>query len=89
MLRLGMNREWVDECRLSNERTRSEVAEALRFIVRGHTRRNRSPSSSHENLNTIEILPGGNIVQQVVVEQFEAIQHTREKSHEGLDHAEV
>ncbi|RWW71546.1 hypothetical protein BHE74_00020705 [Ensete ventricosum] len=34
----------------------------------------------------MEMSPEGDMVQRIVVEQFEAIQHTREKSPEGLDH---
>ncbi|RZS06080.1 hypothetical protein BHM03_00036677 [Ensete ventricosum] len=89
MLRLGVTREWVGKGELPKKRTQSEVAEALRCAGRGHTWRDCSPSSSHKNLNAIEMSPRGDMVQRIMVEQFEAIQHTREKSREGRDHAEL
>ncbi|RWW10519.1 hypothetical protein GW17_00025930 [Ensete ventricosum] len=72
--------------RSPKERTQSEVTKALRCIGRGHIRRYHSLSSSHKNLNAMKMSPGGNMVQRSMVEQFEVIQHTREKSREGLDH---
>ncbi|RRT70312.1 hypothetical protein B296_00030856, partial [Ensete ventricosum] len=87
MLRSDVTREWVGEGQLPKERIQSEVIEALRYVGRGHTWRDRSPSSSHKNLNAMEMSPGGNIAHQIVMEQFEAIQHIREKYREGLDRA--
>ncbi|RZS27305.1 hypothetical protein BHM03_00060754 [Ensete ventricosum] len=68
MLRPGVTREWVDEGELLKERTQSEVAEVIRCAGRGHTWKDRSPSSSHKNMNTMEMSPGGDMVQQIVVE---------------------
>ncbi|RWW58253.1 hypothetical protein BHE74_00034910 [Ensete ventricosum] len=67
MLRPGVTREWVGEGELPKERMQSEVMEALRCADRGHTWRDRSPSSSHRNLNAIEMSPGGHMVQRIVV----------------------
>ncbi|RRT53490.1 hypothetical protein B296_00042672 [Ensete ventricosum] len=58
----------VGECQLSKKLTRLEVAKALRCVGRGHTWRDRSPSSSHENLNAMEMSPRGDMVQRIVVE---------------------
>ncbi|RWW10119.1 hypothetical protein GW17_00026356 [Ensete ventricosum] len=68
MLRPGVTREWVGEGELPKERTQSEVAEALRCASRDHTWRNRSPSSSHKNLNAMKMSPGGDMVQRIVIE---------------------
>ncbi|RZR88547.1 hypothetical protein BHM03_00016154 [Ensete ventricosum] len=68
MLRPGVTREWVDEGELPKEQTQSKVAEALRCVGRGHKWRDRSPSSSHKNLNTMEMSLGGDMVQRIVVE---------------------
>ncbi|RWW38607.1 hypothetical protein BHE74_00056148 [Ensete ventricosum] len=46
-------------------------------------------NSSHENLYAMEISPGGDMVQRIVVEYFVAMQHMRIMSHEGHDHAKV
>ncbi|RWV96869.1 hypothetical protein GW17_00040381 [Ensete ventricosum] len=35
----------------------------------GHTWRDRSPSSSHKNLNAMKMLPGGDMVQRIVMEK--------------------
>ncbi|RRT31637.1 hypothetical protein B296_00054015 [Ensete ventricosum] len=64
----GVTREWVGEGELPKERTQSEVVEALRCAGRGHTWRDRSPSSSHKNLNAMEMSPGGDMVQRIVME---------------------
>ncbi|RRT35980.1 hypothetical protein B296_00059145 [Ensete ventricosum] len=37
----------------------------------------------------MEMSPGGDMVQRIMVEQFKAMQHTLEKSCEGLDHTKV
>ncbi|RZR79747.1 hypothetical protein BHM03_00005553 [Ensete ventricosum] len=68
MLRPGVTREWVGEGELPKERTQAKVAEALGYAGRGYTWRDRSPSSSHKNLNAMEISPGGDMVQRIVVE---------------------
>ncbi|RRT85585.1 hypothetical protein B296_00009003 [Ensete ventricosum] len=89
MLRPGVTQDWVDKGRLPKKRTKLKATEALRYAGRGHIWRNRSMSLSHENMNAMEISPRGDIVQWIMVEQLEAIQHTREKSHKGLDHTEL
>ncbi|RRT63092.1 hypothetical protein B296_00042962 [Ensete ventricosum] len=89
MLRWGVTRTWVDEGQLSKEQTKSKVEEALGYADRGHTWRECSLSSSDENLNTIEISPRCDMVQQIVVEQLVVIQYMRKKSCEGLDYAKL
>ena len=79
----------MNEGRLPKERTQSKVAEALLCASKGHTSRDRSPSSSRNDQNAIEMSLGDDMVQQIVVEQFEAMQYTRDQSHKGLDHTEV
>ncbi|RWW08808.1 hypothetical protein GW17_00027731 [Ensete ventricosum] len=72
MLRPGVTQEWVDEGELSRERKKkSEMAEALRCVSRGHIWRSCSSSSSHENLYAMEMSPGADMVQRIVVERGE------------------
>ncbi|RZR98549.1 hypothetical protein BHM03_00027918 [Ensete ventricosum] len=69
MLRPGVTQEWVDEGEMPRERTKkSEMAKALRCVGRGHTWRSHSPSSSHKNLYAMEMSPGGDMVQRIIVE---------------------
>ncbi|RRT54914.1 hypothetical protein B296_00027244 [Ensete ventricosum] len=65
----GVTQEWVDEGELLRERTKkkSEMVEALRCVGRGHTRRSHVPSSSHKNLYAVEMSPGGDMVQRIMV----------------------
>ncbi|RZR75062.1 hypothetical protein BHM03_00048830 [Ensete ventricosum] len=63
-----VTREWVGECEVLKVRMQSEMAEALRCVGRGHTRRDRSPSLSHMNLNAMEMSLGGDMVQRIMVE---------------------
>ncbi|RRT74773.1 hypothetical protein B296_00028667 [Ensete ventricosum] len=64
MLHLGVT-EWVDEGGLPKERTQSEVAKALQCTGRGHTWRDHSLSSSHENLNAMKMPSRGDIVAHI------------------------
>ncbi|RZR95548.1 hypothetical protein BHM03_00024402 [Ensete ventricosum] len=73
----SVTQEWVSEGQLPKERIQSEVAEAPRRVGRGHTLKYYGPSLSHRNLNAIEMSPEEDMVQRIVMEQFEAIQHTR------------
>ena len=74
---LGVTQEWVDEGRLPKERTKSKLKETLRCIGRGHTWRDHNSSSSHKDQNALEMSPGGDMVQRIVVEQFVAMRYTR------------
>ncbi|RRT35268.1 hypothetical protein B296_00042481 [Ensete ventricosum] len=65
------NRRWWRPYDLLVEATHGEI------VVRVH----------HTNLIAMEMTLGGDMVQLIVVEWFEAIQHTWEKSCEGRDHA--
>ncbi|THU65046.1 hypothetical protein C4D60_Mb01t33010 [Musa balbisiana] len=78
----------VDEDRLPKERTLSKVEETLRCVGRGHTLRDHNSSSSHKDQNAMEMSPGGDMVQRIVVEQFVAMRYTRVVSREGLYHTE-
>ena len=77
VLHLGVTQEWVDEGRLPEERTKSKVEGTLRCIGRGHTWRVHNSSLFHKDQNAMEMSPGGDMVQRIVVEQFVAMRHTR------------
>jgi len=62
---------------LPKERTKSKVEETLRCIGRGHTWRVHNSSLFHKDQNAMEMSPGGDMVQRIVVEQFVAMRHTR------------
>ncbi|RWW22084.1 hypothetical protein GW17_00013717 [Ensete ventricosum] len=68
ILHLGVIQEWVGKGELPKERTQSKVAEALRCVGKGHTWRDRGPSSLHKNLNVMKMSPGGDMEQRIVVE---------------------
>ena len=78
MLHLGVTQEWVDEGRLPKERTKSKVEETLRCIGRGHTWRVHNSSLFHKDQNAMEMSPGGDMVQRIVVGQFMAMRYTRQ-----------
>ncbi|RWW81639.1 hypothetical protein BHE74_00009941 [Ensete ventricosum] len=67
MLHSGLTREWVGVGELPKERTQSKMAESLQCIGRGHKWRDRSMSSSHKNLNAMEMLRGGDMVGMIRV----------------------
>ena len=92
VLRPSVTREWVDEGRLPNEwiqSIQSKVAKTLWCVGKGHMWWYSNPSSSHKDQNTLEMSPGGDMMQWIMVEQFKAIRHTQEKYHVGLDYTKV
>ena len=62
---------------MPKERTKSKVEETLRCIGRGHTWRVYNSSLFHKDQNAMEMSPGGDMVQRIVVEQFVAMRYTR------------
>ncbi|RZS02628.1 hypothetical protein BHM03_00032699 [Ensete ventricosum] len=68
MLRPGVAQERVDDGELPRERTKNRRWQRPYDVGRGHAWRSRSPSSSHENLYAMEMSPGGDMVQRIVVE---------------------
>ncbi|THU45835.1 hypothetical protein C4D60_Mb02t22170 [Musa balbisiana] len=77
ILRLGVTRERVDEGRLPKERTKSKLEEALQCGGRDHKWRDHNSSSFHKDQKAMEMSPGGDRVQRIVVEQFVAMRYTR------------
>ena len=63
---------------MPKERTKSKVEETLRCIGRGHTWRVHNLSLFHKDQNAMEMSPGGDMVQRIVVEQFVAMRYTRQ-----------
>ena len=62
---------------MPKERTKSKVEETLRCIGRGHTWRVHNSSLFHKDQNAMEMSPGGDMVQRIVVEQFVAMRYTQ------------
>ncbi|RZR88959.1 hypothetical protein BHM03_00016620 [Ensete ventricosum] len=73
MLHSGLTQEWVGVGELPKERTQSEMAESLQCTGRGHKWRDRSMSSSHKNLNAMEMLRGGDMKsrEDVIMQRFD------------------
>ncbi|THU54032.1 hypothetical protein C4D60_Mb10t20730 [Musa balbisiana] len=88
VLRLSVTRERVDEGRLPKERTKSKLEETLQCGGRDHKWRDHNSSSFHKDQKAMEMSPGGDMVQRIVVEQFVAMRYTRVESREGLYHTE-
>ncbi|RWV80613.1 hypothetical protein GW17_00058084 [Ensete ventricosum] len=66
MLRPGVTQEWVDESEMLRERTKNRRWQRP-YDVLAEATCSRSPSSSHENLYAMEMTPGGDMVQRIVM----------------------
>ena len=62
---------------MPKERTKSKAEVTLRCIGRGHTWRVHNSSLFHKDQNAMEMSPGGDMVERIVVEQFVAMRYTQ------------